>query len=755
MPRTIGRVLLQGLLFFLLTFLALGRAQGQLQGHVTDATGAAVARAKVTFRSGSVRAVQFTDGAGKFAFREEAVTSGTIEVSADGFQSQSYKWQAGSSAMSIVLAPATVTEDVTVTANRVSTRVVETPTSVVVLSHHDLAATAALTTDDMLRQVTGFSLFRRSGSRTANPTSQGVSLRGLGASGPSRALVLADGFPLNDPFGGWVYWNRVPHVEIRSIEVANGGASHLYGSDALGGVVNLLRRPSAEDGFSLDGSYGNENSGNLSFAGGKQIGNWAGSVAGEWYSSDGYIAVPSDQRGSVDKPVNAEYATGEAGLVRSFGEKGNLFVRGSIYGEARNNGTPIQVNSATVRELTFGGNWNAGGWGALNLRGYASREGLYQTFSSIAADRNSETLSRRQWVPAQRVGFSAQWVKSLGTRQNLVAGVEQWNVHGMTNELGAVSVLHAGGREVNWAAYGEDMIRLTPNWLLTLSGRIDHWQNFSAFSATVPFTGPEALTPYPDRSETFFSPRAALLRKVNSNLSLTASAYRSFRAPTLNELYRGFRLGNVVTNANADLQAERLTGGEAGAIVSGWAQRFLLRATYFYAHISDPITNVTLSTTPTLITRQRQNLGSTRSQGLEVEATGQLKSWLLVSSGYQYTGAVVLESSTGSGLVGKDIPQVPREQWNFQVRYSKPFLVAGIQGRYVGAQFDDDINSLVLRRYFTMDLLLSHPLRPGLEVFGAAENLLNQRYDVARTPTLTVGPPILARVGLRLQWGAR
>ena len=113
--------------------------------------------------------------------------------------------------------------------------------------HHpvaqDLGATAAFRTDDILRQVPGFSLFRRTTSRTANPTAQGVSLRGLGASGASRALVLSDGFPLNDPFGGWVYWDRVPRVSIRSIEVASGGASHLYGSDALGGVINILRTP--------------------------------------------------------------------------------------------------------------------------------------------------------------------------------------------------------------------------------------------------------------------------------------------------------------------------------------------------------------------------------------------------------------------------------------------------------------------------------------------------------------------------------
>src|SRR5260370_18656107 len=97
-----------------------------------------------------------------------------------------------------------------------------------------------MTLDDLLRQVPGFSLFRRSTSRVANPTTQGVSLRGLGASGPSRALVLEDGIPVVDPFGGWVYWDRIPRAELSSDEVFRGGSSSLYGSNALPPLAPIL-----------------------------------------------------------------------------------------------------------------------------------------------------------------------------------------------------------------------------------------------------------------------------------------------------------------------------------------------------------------------------------------------------------------------------------------------------------------------------------------------------------------------------------
>src|SRR5215208_4682662 len=128
---------------------------------------------------------------------------------------------------------AQLTETITVTATRTETRVADTPASVVVLSREAVEASAAPTLDDALRQVAGFTLFRRTGSRVANPTAQGVTLRGVGASGASRALVLDDGVPLNDPFGGWIYWGRLPRIAMDRAEILRGGASDLYGSSAM------------------------------------------------------------------------------------------------------------------------------------------------------------------------------------------------------------------------------------------------------------------------------------------------------------------------------------------------------------------------------------------------------------------------------------------------------------------------------------------------------------------------------------------
>ena len=760
--RQLGRIILNCVL---ITLLALGHAKAQrnqkdlLRGVVRDETGAAVISAKVVLRV-EPSAVQITNERGEFIFSPSPKEPTQLVVSAPGFETQTVEWRPGSDRIEIVLRPIVPGQEITVSANRTGTRLVDTPTSVVVLSPEDLNATAAFRTDDILRQVPGFTLFRRTTSRTANPTAQGVSLRGLGASGASRALVLVDGFPLNDPFGGWVYWDRVPREELGSIEVASGGASHLYGSDALGGLVSIYRKPVDADQLSIEAAYENENTPDVSFAGSKRIGHWAARLSTELFRTDGYIAVPSDQRGPIDTAVNSQDITGSVFVQRHFADAGSIFVRGSVFGEERNNGTPFQTNSTTIRELDFGGDWNSA-IGSFALRAYVDRQHYAQTFSSIAADRSSETPTRDQQVPAQRTGFSLQWRDSVGTRQHLVAGLEEWNTHGTDDELGIfvngvpTSELLAGGREVNWGGYGEDIVRLSPGWLLTVNGRVDHWQNFHAFTSGLQPIGAVAVTPLPDRSETFFSPRVSLLHKLTSNISLTASGYRSFRAPTLNELYRSFRVGNVFTQSNADLKAERLTGAEGGAIITAWDQRLMLRGTFFWNDITRPVGNVTLSVTPNLITRMRENLGRTRSQGVEIETAARVNNALTLSGGYEYTDATVINFSADPTLVGLDIPQIPRNVFSFQARYSKPFILLAVQGRYIGGQFDDDRNSLLLRRYFTVDTTVSHAIRHGAELFLAIENLFNQRYDVGRTPVLTVGPPILARAGLRLQFGGR
>jgi outer membrane receptor protein involved in Fe transport len=738
----------------------------RVNGTVTDQRDSPVAGAEVVLTVGTVSVRQTTGEDGHFTLDGVPAGNGILTARASGFAPFQRTWsaqQADATNLRLTLAPATVAEEITVTAERAATRVSDTAASVIVLSSEDIATTAALTLDDALRQVPGFTLFRRSGSRTANPTSQGVSLRGVGASGASRAIVLSDGIPINDPFGGWVYWSRVPREAVSRIEVVQGGASSLYGTDALGGVINFIPRDVRDSVFSLETSYGNEQTPDVSMFAAGRLFQWSGQIAAEAFHTDGYIPVAERERGPVDTRAASQHSTLTVGLDRLIGERGRVFARGSLFGESRENGTRLTPNRTHIRQLALGADWDSERVGAIVARLFVSTQVYDQNFSAIAVNRQSESLTRSQRVPAQQIGFMSQWSHVIGSRQTLVAGLDAREVRGASDELVFVagrvtSAVGAGGRERTIGVFGEDIIRITPRFLLTVGARADRWRNYDASSTARPLAtpGPVSVTKFTDRTETAFSPRLSLLYKASERVSLFASGYRAFRAPTLNELYRSFRVGNVLTLANQNLRAERLTGGEAGANVTAFARRLAVRGTFFWSELTRPVANVTLSVTPALITRQRQNLGRTRSRGVEFETDAHLTRTVTLSGGYQFADATVLRFPANTSLEGLLIPQTPRHQLTFQARYDNPSLITvSLQGRAAGAQFDDDQNQLKLGRYATLDLFASRRLGRNVELFAAFENLTNERYDIGRTPVRTIGPPLLARAGLRLHFGAR
>jgi outer membrane receptor protein involved in Fe transport len=744
----------------------------RLEGVVRDRRGAPIAAAQVSLSDAASLIARVETGAdGRFVFDDVGVPEGRLTVSATGFATVERSWIAKGSqpaSLEILLEPAPITEQVIVTATRAEGRLDETAASVSLLSTAQLSTTAALRLDDALRQVAGFGLFRRSGSRTANPTSQGVSLRGVGASGASRALVFWDGIPLNDPFGGWVYWGRVPRQAVSRVEVLRGGASHLYGSGALGGVVNLVARTplasASPPSLALEVSYGNQQTPDASLFAALSNGRWAATLGTAISSTEGYILVDGRERGRADTPAGSRYSTVELTLERMLGvASGRLFARGSVFGESRTNGTPLQTNRTHLRQFGAGGDFRTRRFGSFSLRAYGGTQVFDQNFSAVASDRNSETLTRVQRVPSQFLGLAAQWSRAFGASHTLVAGLETREVRGASDELVFTrsrpsSLVGAGGRERTVGIFIEDIFRITPRLFLTTGARLDRWRELAALATTLPLDRiePSTARAFPDRTETAFSPQLSVLYRPFEKMSLAASLGRAFRQPTLNELYRSFRIGDILTLANENLRAERLTGGEAAASFYLLDGRLITRATAFWTEIARPVANVTLSAAPGLITRQRQNLGRTRSRGLELETEARLGERFVVTGGYLFADATVLRFPANTALEGLDLPQVARHQFTFQVRYDNPSRLSfGVQGRAGGNQFDDDQNRFPLGGYFTLDALASRRLGRGLELFAAAENLLNQRYTTGRTPVTTLGPPLLLRLGLRFRLGPR
>jgi len=713
-----------------------------VEGVVKDPSGSVISGAHVTLNAPGLHVEQRTDARGNFRFNLISAPGIELTVSADGFAPVARRLDDLSSPLEVVLRIRAFDQQIVVTPQRSAVPLGDTNATIVRFTDQTLSTSPALTLDDKLRDVPGFSLLRRTGSRAANPTSQGVSLRGAGGSGASRVLVLADGVPLNDPFGGWIYWDRVPSQSIEAVEIMEGGGSHLYGSGAMSGLVNLLVRHREGNSFALDLNGGTDASPNASLFAAHEFGSWTASLAVEAFRTDGYFAVLTQDRGAVDAPVTLRYATGTARAEHHVLNSGVFFAALSLFNEGRANGTTLQNNSTRLGQLTTGFDDNLGP-GRLVLRADGEVQSYSQTFSAIATNRTSETLTSWQRVPAQQAGGGAQWSGLLGSSHSVSLGAEARHVRGVSNEITfrpkGSSFGSSGGEQSTFGGYAQDSIR----WrmlVVSLGARIDRWSQ-SPLRTGANGDGVE------------LSPHAGVVLHLARGFSWSASGYRSFRVPTLNEFYRDFRVGNVLTLANGSLQPEHLNGAESG--IGFTRGNTAARANFFWAEVTDPVANTTLTTTPALITRQRQNLGSLRSRGLELSVESRLPRHFSVRSAYQFADATVLTSPGNAALIGLLIPQVPRHQATLTAAYSAARWVVRAQARTAGQQFDDDQNRLPLGSMLTFDLFASHRITRWAELYVAGENLFDRRYMVGRTPTTTWGPPLIARAGVRIQFAAR
>jgi outer membrane receptor protein involved in Fe transport len=647
------------------------------------------------------------------------------------------------------------TDSVTVTADRGLVGVSDSATSVAMVSAQQMAAQPGLTLDDKLHEVAGFQLFRRTSSWTANPTTEGVSLRGLGSTAASRTLVVSDQVPLNDPFGGWIHWDEIPSLGIDEVKLLRGGAADLYGSSAIGGVVDVVPVMPVKPGFEVKADVGGatENTAdeNVLLAG--VVRRMAMLAAYSGLTTGGYITTAPGLRGTVDVPANVHQESGRVVLSTAAPVRGvRGFVLGNVLNEARGNGTPLQING--TRLWRYEGGVDAdGGWGHGVVRLYGSREAFRQSFSSIAANRDAETLTSVHDTPADEVGLVAQGARTLRA-VTAALGVDVRDVRATDDATAVASgvVTSTSARQRETGGYA-DAIWEPKGWSVSGSVRVDSFRTFDARQAVSNVAGGKGL---PELDELMVGPRLGLVRKLRHGLLLTGTGFRAFRGPTMNELYRTGQVGQQITLANDTLLAERATGFEFGGEEVGRAGR--LRATYFWTEVNRPISAVELSQTATTELLERQNLGQIRSRGAMVE--GQTAGWhgLDASFGYQLAVATVTafnsSSAAQANLTGKWIPEVPREMVTATANYVQPKIASlHVIASYEGREFDDAANQYLLRPYARVDVSAERQLGHGFSVYAGAQNVLNRTIDAGLTPILTLAAPRLVQGGVRYGWG--
>ncbi len=700
-----------------------------------------------------------TDGCLALVLRNaQSQAAETLVAESAGFASTSALYPAAGTTARLTLHAAAVQQSVTVTALRGLPGANTESPGVLGLLDVELRNAPGLTLDDRLHQAAGFELFRRTSSWTANPTSQGVSLRGLGSTAASRTLVVSDQVPLNDPFGGWVHWNELPALAITSVGLLRGGAADLYGSSAIGGVIDVVPYAVSEAQrvfrVSADASGATESTamGDGLLAAATRHGSALAALS--VLSTGGYVPTAPAARGAVDVPSNVSSESGRIELRPAADHHwDSLFLRGSVLNEARSNGTPFQTNGTRLWRYQSGADW-VRGVSTAAVRLFGSREAYRQSFSSIAADRNSETLTRLQRVPTDELGFVLQGEHAFAHAVTGAAGVDARDIRATDGE-GAVrnsavtstTGISARQREVGGYLDAEwQPLR----WTVAGSLRVD---SFRTFDARQTLSGSTVITPLPEINELVASPHFGVTRELGHGLSLSANAFRAFRGPTMNELYRTGQVGQQTTLANNSLLSERATGYAVGGTAEA-AHQVSVRAEYFWTEVNRPISAVLLSQMASgAQTLQRENLGQIRSRGLTLEARTTHAHELDLALSYQLAFATVTafrsNSAAQSNLTGKWIPQVPRESVTAALNYTPRLAALHAFATYTGEQFDDAQNQYVLHPFARFDVAMDRSLTRGLSVFASVQNLLDRAIDAGRTPVLTLAAPRLVQAGFR------
>jgi outer membrane receptor protein involved in Fe transport len=562
----------------------------------------------------------------------------------------------------------------------------------------------------------------------------------------------------------------------------------------MGGVINILTARPARRTIEARPQYGNHNTPKFDFFASDRWNNLGAAIEGSVLDTDGFPIVATRERGPIDNNASVNYKNLTGKVEYDPSASLHATVRVSRFAEDRTNAKIGEVNdtvwtaaSGSVRALLPDKS-------TLQGQVFVDDSDAHFTFLAVpngGTTRDTVRLTVDQRVPVAAVGGAVQWSKVFGARSVFTAGFDMRHTDGDSEEdvYGAVTPAVpgadgvtlpsrlvtrriAGGTQRSVGAFVSNIYTPTDRLVLTLSARADSWTNYEGhrFETSVSTGLPTAnnADSLPDKSDTALSPRVAALYHVNSRLTGWAAFNSGFRAPSLNELYRQFSIGLLVTRANDQLGPERLLGGEAGVNVA-LANNLTARFTWFDNRVKNPVSNITIGTN----LQQRQNLGRTRIRGLQSDVEYRLNTMLRVTAGYIYNQAKVTDGGVeNADLVGKYLAQVPVHRGSVQVSYTNPRLATLSVGLQMsGLQFNDDQNLnaipdptlldygydagiVGLPGYYSVDMTAARDIGPNLQVFFGVQNLTDKVYFVQTNPS-TIGTPRLINGGVRIRWSGR
>lgn len=621
--------------------------------------------------------------------------------------------------------------------------------SSVVIDRDRLVSSASGRIEDALSAVAGLQQFRRSDSRSANPSAQGLTLRALGGNATSRALVLLDGVPMIDPFFGYVPLSALAPERLASARITRGGGSGPFGAGALSGTIELTSAGADTLGLASGAALVDDRGDTeLSATIAPRLEDGFAVVSARWDRGPGFWTTPDDQR--VPASVRAAYESVSAQLRAVAPLTGDieLQVRLLAYDDRRTlrfrgADSSMEGQDASLR-LVGRGRWQFDALAYVQARDFAN--------VVVSSTRFVPTLDQRA-TPSTGISGKFEVRPPVGDAHVLRLGLDYRRSTGrlfenaISTATGQVTEQRsAGGRNGDLGLFVED------SWsvgTLVLTGglRADRSTIADGFYRTASPGGTvTSQTAFPDRSDWSLSVRGGALVRVGAEVSLRAAGYTGLRLPTLNELYRPFVVFPVTTQANAALRNERLEGYEAGI---DWtpAEGTALSLTAFDNRVRDAIANVTIG--PNL--RQRRNIAAIEDRGIEAAAAATL-GVIRLDASLAWTDARSRDGSPGSVLDGKRPAQTPRLAASGTLAW-RPREGARFSAtlRHTGSQFEDELETDVLPAATTLDAYGQLRIAGGLSLVVRGENLTDAAVVTRnQAGSIDLGAPRTVWVGVRI-----
>jgi vitamin B12 transporter len=577
--------------------------------------------------------------------------------------------------------------------------------------------------EEVLSSVAGFQQFRRSDSRSSNPSAQGVTLRAIGGNATSRALVLLDGVPMADPMFGYIPLSSIAPERLGSVRVMRGGGAGAFGSGAVAGTIELTSANADELGL-LSGQALVDDRGDteLSATLAPRLGAGYAIISGRWDRGQGFWTTPASQR--VPASARASYDSWSTSVRAVAPLTGDIELQGHamLFEDNRvlrftGADTGSSGQDASIR-LVGRGDWQFDALAYVQAR----------DFSNVVISSTSfrKTLDQRR-TPSTGLGGKLELRPPVGGGHVLRFGADlrvsdaELQEEGYNAATGAVTVRRrAGGRNSDLGLFAEDDWSLGP-LVLTAGLRADRWTIRQGFRRET--SGAGVITSderFADREGWDTSLRGGAVWRATGGLSLRAAAYSGIRLPTLNELYRPFVVFPVTTRANAELRNEKLRGAEAGLDFAP-SPAINLSLTAFTNKVEDAIANVTIAPD----TRERQNVDAIRAKGLELGAALRL-------GAVSFDGSLALTDAEvnapgAPALDGRRPAQTPRIAASATLGWRpRPGWTLSTTLRHIGAQFEDDLEVDTLPAATTLDAYAEMPLAGPFSLVLRGENLTGE-----------------------------